>query len=357
MAATIRLNDRVVGGNSPTFVIAEIGANHNGDLNLARELVHAAAETGADAVKFQLYSSEELLADRQRIITWGPPERPTREPIGELFDRLSLPRDAYAGLFDEARELGLIAFATPFSVDGARFLSELGVPAFKVASSDVAYLDFLRTLANMGKPILLSVGKSTLGEMDRAVTEILRVQQTPQLAVLHCVASYPAPLDQLNLRFIQTLNLLFPECVIGFSDHSIGNVAAIAAVTLGARIIEKHFTLARDMDGPDHWFSADVAEMTALVRDIRALEAALGSSRKEITPSEQEERKVSTRSLVLREPLLAGTILREEHLKVVRPGWGIHPHDKAKVVGLRVAQDLEKDTVLEWRHFWAGSRS
>lgn len=355
MPAAISIGGRLIGPGLPAFIVAEIGANHNGDRKLALEMVHAAAEAGVDAVKFQLYTSRELLADRHRVISWGPPGREVREPISDMFDRLSLARDAFADLFDAARKLGLIAFATPFSEEGIEFLSQLDVPAFKVASSDVAHLDFLRAMARTGKPILLSVGKSTLGEADRAVQEILRVQGEPNLAVLHCVASYPAPWEELNLRFIQTLALLYPRCVVGFSDHSIGDVGAVGAVALGACIIEKHFTLDRAMEGPDHWFSADPAEMASLVRDVRALEQALGSSGKDVTSTETVERKTSTRSLVLRVPVAAGTALREEHLKVVRPGWGIHPHDKEKVLGLRVTQDLPEDTVLEWKHFREGA--
>lgn len=349
--ASITLDGRCIGAGGPAFVIAEIGANHNGDPSLARELVHAASETGVDAVKFQLYTSEELLADRDRQITWGPQNASKTEPIGEMFDRIALPRDAFADLFAYARKLGLTPFATPFSIEGIKFLADLGAPCFKVASSDVTYLDFLDELARTGKPILLSVGKSTLGELDSAVRKVLDAQPAPSLAVLHCVASYPAPWHELNLRFIPTLATLYPQCVIGFSDHSLGTTAAIAAVTLGARIIEKHFTLDQGMDGPDHWFSSDPSEMKHLVKEIRNVEAAMGSSGKGVTSSEQAERVTSTRSLVLRWPVKAGTILSESHLKVVRPGWGIHPHDKDKVLGLRIACDLDQDTVLQWSHF------
>lgn len=350
VAPRLKVGEITIGRDTATFIVAEIGANHNGDPTLARELVHAAAETGVDAVKFQLYTTDELLADRDRMITWGRPGQTNTEPIGAMFDRISLPRDAFADLFELATKLGVLPFATPFSIDGVHFLTELGVECFKVASSDVSYLDFLRGMAKTGKAIMLSVGKATLGETDQAVQTILDAQLTPNLAVLHCVASYPAPWDELNLRFIPTLASLYPDCVIGFSDHTHGTTAAIAAVTLGARIIEKHFTLDRGMVGPDHWFSADVAEMSALVREVRYLERALGSSGKRITSSETKERHTSTRSLVLRMPVKAGTPLTEDHLKIVRPGWGIHPHDKEKVIGLRVTQDLDKDTVLEWRH-------
>ncbi len=347
--AYFRMGKRCVGEAAPVYIVAEIGANHNGDPALARDMVSAAAATGADAVKFQMYRTSSLLADRDRKIVWGPPGKERREPIGAMFDRLSLPLSAYAPLFRHARSLGITPFATPFSPYEARRLLRLGVPGFKIASSDVAYGDLLRTAGGSGKPVLLSTGKSTLGEIEEAVA-MLRAAHCQDVALLHCSALYPAPAPEINLRAMVTLGRQFPDCVIGYSDHSIGIAACLGATALGARIIEKHFTLDKRMDGPDHWFSADPAETAQLVREVRFLEQALGSTRKGVSDEEKKERKVSTRSLVLKTALEAGTVLRRTHLKAVRPGWGIHPGDVDKVAGLALRKSLPANSVLTWEH-------
>jgi sialic acid synthase SpsE len=341
---------REIGKESPIFIVAEIGANHNGDPLLAKEMIKAAAAAAVDAVKFQIYTSASLLADADRIISWGPPGKEKSEPIGEMFDRLALPPDSYEDLFSFAKSLGLIAFATPFSIEEAHFLAELNVPCYKIASSDVSYLDLLREVARYRKPILLSLGKSTLGEVDEAIRTLLSAG-CEDLALLHCVAQYPAPINEMNLRTISALSAIYPECVVGLSDHSLGITPCLGAIALGAKIVEKHFTLDHHLEGPDHWFSSDLNEMRQLVKEVRLLESALGQPGKGILPCEKQERVTSTRSLVLKTGLKAGTAVTEENLKIVRPGWGIHPHDKEKIIGLKVQYDLPTNTVLKWDHF------
>lgn len=348
--ASFHIRSRQVGGDAPVFIIAEIGANHNGDPTLAKKMVGAAAAAGVDAVKFQTYTAASLLADTERVIKWGPPGAEKSEPISKMFDRLALPLDSYKDIFGYAASLGLIAFSTPFSIEEAHFLAELDAPCYKIASSDVTYLDLLRAVGGFKKPVLLSLGKSTLSEADTAITTLLRAG-CEALAILHCVAQYPAPMSEMNLRTIPALSAMYPECVVGLSDHSMGMTACLGAVALGAKIVEKHFTLDRHQEGPDHWFSADPEEMKQLVQEIRGLEAALGQSRKQVMPCEEKERFVSTRSLVLKTEVKAGTVITEEHLKIVRPGWGIHPHDKDKVIGLQIRRNLAAGTVLKWEHF------
>ncbi len=348
--ASFTIGQRRIGQGFPVFIIAEIGANHNGAPALAAKMVEAAARTGADAVKFQTYTAADLVADVERVVTWGPPGKQRSEPVGEMFDRLSLPREAHRDLFDLARSLGLVAFSAPFSLEAARFLAGIDVPCFKIASSDVTYLDLLRIVAGYGKPVLISTGKSTLPEVDRAVVTLTE-SGCQQIGLLHCVATYPAPMEQTNLRVISTLGMIYPDAVTGYSDHTEGTAACVGAVALGARIIEKHFTLSRDLEGPDHWFSADADEMTRLVGEIRGLESALGRPWKRVAPCEAQGRNLATRSLVLAESVTAETAITESHLKVLRPGWGIHPYDKEKVIGLRVTEDLPAGTVLQWEHF------
>jgi N,N'-diacetyllegionaminate synthase len=341
---------REVGGDAPAFIVAEIGANHDGDVGVARELIEMAAEAGADAVKLQTYTADELLADPHRIVTWGPEDDRRSEPIGAMFDRLALPREEHMGLFQHAAKLGLPAFSTPFSPDGARFLAELDVPLVKIASSDLSWLELLDAAAEGDAPVIVSTGMATLAEADVAVRRLLS-HRPAGVAVLHCVTSYPAPHEELNLRAIPALAAVFPECVIGFSDHSTGTTAAIGAVALGAKIIEKHVTLDPARPGPDHWFSAGPDELATLVTSVRELEAALGTGAKRVQPSERDDRKVAHRSLHTTGPVPAGSPLEDGHLRAARPGTGLHPFELPNVLGLRPTRDLPAGHPLSWDDF------
>lgn len=340
---------RIVGDGHPILVVAEVGANHDGDVGTAHEMIDMVVDCGADAVKFQTYTSGELLSDSDRQISWGPPGREKHEQIGALFDRVKLPREAHEELFDHATDRGIIPFSTPFSEDGIDFLATLTPAMVKIASSDLCHLDLLRHAARLEVPILMSTGKATIAEVDVSVSAV-RDAGCTDLALLHCIASYPAPHSALNLAVITTLRQMYPDTVIGYSDHSVGTTAAIAAVVLGASIIEKHVTYDTQADGPDHWFSSGPGELRSLVDAVREAEASIGTGRKSITPEEVEERRVSTRSLVTATSIAAGTPLRREHIKVVRPGTGIHPFDLPKVLGLATNTYLPENTALQWGH-------
>ncbi len=341
---------RQVGPGQPCLLVAEIGANHGGDPGLALEMVHAAADCGADAVKFQTYTADELVSDAGRVISWGPPGQERREPVGAMFDRLALSRDRLADLFAVARDRGIEAFATPFSVDAARFLAGLDVPAMKIAAADFAHLDLLTEVARSGKPVVFSIGKCTLSDADRAVRHLEGAGCT-QLILLHCVSQYPAPTDQMNLHTIPALHAIYPRYPVGLSDHAVGIVPALGAAALGARLIEKHFTLDKAMDGPDHWFSADPEELLALANGIGELDRALGVVRPGVLDCEVEERRNATRSLVLARPLARDQEVTPDDLKIVRPGWGIDPRDRDKVLGMRALSDLPANHVLVWDDF------
>ncbi|MEM9964839.1 MAG: N-acetylneuraminate synthase family protein [Asticcacaulis sp.] len=346
----IKAAGREIGEGQPCFIIAEIGANHDGDLSRARDMIAQAAEYGVDAVKLQLYTAGELLADPERVILHGEPGEEVSEPIGALFDRLVVPREACEDLFDYARSLGLIPFATPFSPEGAAHLGGIGMPLFKVAASDLCYFDMIDEIARWGKPTILSAGKCTLAEIDLSVSHA-RKAGIEGLGLLHCVAQYPAPHAEMKLSTIPVLKALYPDCVVGLSDHSIGIASALGAVALGAKIIEKHVTYDKNAPGPDHWFSADPAEMALLVREVRALEAALPGVRQGVLDCERHERETSVRSLVTARAVKAGDVLRKADLKAVRPGTGIHPADQEKIIGLRVPRDLAANHVLSWTDF------
>lgn len=343
----IKIGNVTVSNEGKTFIIAEIGANHNSDIELAKKTIKAAAECGVDAVKFQTYTAKELVADKDRVLTYLSNGIEKKETISELFDRLSLRREYHRELFDYANSLGLQAFSTPFSLDGLEFLASLDVPCFKVAASDVNYVDLLEKLPEYNKPVMLSLGKCTLGEADEAIN-ILFNKGCKNLVIMHCVSQYPSPMNEMNLNTIKTLKSLYPECVIGFSDHSMGITAALGAVAFGARVVEKHFTLDKKLEGPDHWFSMDPSDMKSLVTEIRNLESAMGNPRKMILECEKNERHKSVRSLVLKRDLKEGEVIKNEDLLMLRPGWGISPFDKDKVVGMKINKDCKANTVLVW---------
>lgn len=347
----INIEDKKIGEENPTFIVAEIGANHNGDIELAKKTIKAAADCGVDAVKFQTYTGKELVADYDRVLTWGAEGKQKSEKIGEMFDRLSLPRHDYKELFQYANSLGLIVFSSPFSLEGLNYLiNELNMCCIKIAASDVNYLDLLVEAAKSKRPVMLSLGKCTLAEADIAISTLLK-NGCKDLVIMHCVAQYPSPIEEMNLRVIKSLKNLYPECVVGFSDHSIGITAALGAVVLGAKVIEKHFTIDKKSNGPDHWFSMDGQDMKMLVQEVRNMEAALGHPRKRVLRCEEDERYKSIRSISLATDIKAGEKITEEHLKVIRPGYGISPYDKEKIIGLKVNKDLKGNTVLDWNFF------
>ncbi|MDN5078307.1 N-acetylneuraminate synthase family protein [Aliarcobacter butzleri] len=345
----IKIENKIISNDSPTFIIAEVGANHNGDLELAKKSIDAAVECGVDAVKFQTYTTKELLSNEEGIIGYGKEDNITRETLKELFDRISLKRAFHKEIYDYANSKGLICFSTPFSVEGVAFLEELDNPIYKIASSDVNYVDMLEVIGVTKKPVFLSTGKCTLSEMDMAI-DLLYKSGTTDLCLLHCIANYPSKMENMNLNVIKTLKQMYPECIIGFSDHSLGITASLGAVCFGAKIIEKHFTIDKNLEGPDHWFSMDPTDMKNLVNGIRDLEIAFGTQKKMLNLCEEPDKYWATRSLHINKDLKAGDIIKREDLDMLRPGYGISPFDKDKVIGIKLAKDMEKGTVLEWTH-------
>lgn len=347
----IKINDKIISNNAPTFIVAEVGANHNGDLNLAKESIDAAYECGVDAVKFQTYTTKELLSNKDTKYTYkyGNNKEAT-QTLKEMFDMVTLKREFHKEIYDYAKQKGLICFSTPFSLEGVEFLETLNNPIYKIASCDVNYVDMLEVIGKLQKPVFLSTGKCTLGEMDMAIN-LLETNGAKELCLLHCVANYPSKMEHMNLNVIKTLKQMYPEYVIGFSDHSLGITATLGAVCFGAKIIEKHFTIDKNLKGPDHWFSMDSTDMKNIVNEIRNLEVAFGDQRKILPQNEVDEKYWATRSLHLKRDLKAGDIIKENDLDMLRPGYGISPFDKHKVIGLKLSKDCKKDEVLEWSHF------
>ncbi len=346
----IKIEKKTISNDSPVFIIAEIGANHNGDLELAKESIDAALECGVDAVKFQTYTTDELLSNTNGIVVYGKEGSEVSETVQEMFDKVTLKREFHKEIYDYAKSKGLICFSTPFSLDGVEFLKNLDNPIYKIASSDVNYVDMLEVIGQTKKPVILSTGKCTIGDLDLAI-ETLRKNGTKELCLLHCIANYPSKMEHMNLNVIKTLKQMYPDCIIGFSDHSLGITASLGAVCLGAKIIEKHFTLDKNLEGPDHWFSMDPTDMNNLVTEIKNLETAFGNSRKRVTDSEILDKHWATRSLHINKTLKIGETISKEDISMLRPGYGISPFDKEKVIGMKLTKNISKNEVLEWTHF------
>jgi N,N'-diacetyllegionaminate synthase len=336
----IEIGGRSVGPGMPCYVIAEAGVNHDGDVDRALALVHAAKDAGADAVKFQLFRADDLATATAPKARYQTETTGAGEPQAEMLRALELPDEAYVRVAEEARAAGIDFLCTPYSERDADVLAPL-VPAFKVASAFIVEPLFLAHLAALGKPILLSTGMATLAEIHDA----LAIVRGADVILLQCTSEYPAPAADSNLRVMEALEREF-GVVVGFSDHTEGDAASIAAVALGACVLEKHFTLDRTLPGPDHRASLEPAELAALVRQVREVEAALGSAEKKPTAAEVENRGRMRRSLVAAVDIPAGTRLTAAHVALKRPGDGMPPRMFDDVVGASARADIPRDTQL-----------
>jgi N-acetylneuraminate synthase/N,N'-diacetyllegionaminate synthase len=341
----IDLAGRAVGEGAPCLVVAEAGVNHNGDVELAERLVDAAAAACADAVKFQSFRAEAVASAGAPKAAYQRAATGEEESQQEMLRALELSAETHRRLQRRAQEHGLLFLSTPFDAASADLLEELGVPAFKVASPDLTNLPFLEYLAAKGRPLIVSTGMAELSEVEAALAALARVGAT-DVVLLQCVSSYPAPAAEQNLRTIPALAARF-GVPVGFSDHTTGGAAALAAVALGACLLEKHFTLDRTLPGPDHAASLEPAELAGLVRDVREVEAALGDGVKRPTPAERENRELVRRSLAAAVDLPAGTLLERSMLTALRPGTGIAPSRIDEVVGRRLRRSVAGGELLD----------
>lgn len=344
--AKVRIGERVVGPRSPCFVIAEAGVNHNGDPDLARRLVDAAAEAGADAVKFQTFRAERVISPEAPKARYQLDTTDASESQLEMARQLELDAETHRALQAHARQQGILFLSTPFDEDSADLLAELGVPAYKIGSGEITNWPLLRHVARLGAPVILSTGMSFIGEVEDAV-RVIRGEGNDRVVLLHCVSAYPTPPAEANLQAMETLSRAF-GVPVGFSDHTLDIQVPLAAVALEARVLEKHLTLDRSLPGPDHRASLEPEEFADLVAKVRDVESAMGDGRKRPMPSEEDVRRVARRSLVLTRDVREGERIGEEAIQVLRPGDGIEPRHLSRVVGRRVARDLERGTVLRW---------
>ena len=331
-----------------TLVIAEAGVNHNGDVALAKQLVAVAADAGADFVKFQTFIAENIVSQSAPKADYQKGTTDPAESQQEMIRKLELTREDHLELIGECRKLGIGFFSTAFDRDSINLLETLGALDFvKIPSGELTNLPYLRYLTRHGKPVLLSTGMATLGEVEAAIEVIEKVGSSrEQITVLHCTTEYPTPMDEVNLNAMVNMGKAFGVSV-GYSDHTPGIEVPIAAVALGATVIEKHFTLDRSLPGPDHRASLEPEELKAMVSAIRNIEKAMGDAVKRPGPSELKNKPIARKSLVAACPIQAGEPFTEANLMAKRPGTGISPMRWDEVIGRKAPRDFAPDELIE----------
>jgi N,N'-diacetyllegionaminate synthase len=344
---TVNLGGVHVGLGAAPYVIAEIGSNHNGDMNLCRQLIDAAAEARAHAVKFQSWTENSLIAQEEYERNTEYTDK--KKHFGSLRDmvkayQFTANQHMEALAYCKARDITFCS--TPFSREEADLLEKLDVPFFKIASMDIVHLPFLKYVARKHRPMVISTGMATLAEIEQAV-DAVHSEENEQIVLLHCVSIYPPDYAIIHLRNIATLQLAF-DVPVGFSDHTLGTAISLAAIALGACVIEKHFTLNKEMPGWDHAISADLMDLKTIVEEGRNVFTALGQNTRMVTKIEIEKRLKFRRSLVARHSLQQGHVIVEEDLEAKRPGTGISPNEIPYILGRKLARDIQEDQVLNW---------
>lgn len=334
----VKIGTRFVGDGEPCFIIAEAGVNHNGSIERARRLVDTARQAQADAVKFQTFNPEELMTAHAEKAEYQKRNAPGESQY-EMLKKLQLKKDDFLELASYAERRGITFLSTPFDRESVDLLYNV-VPAFKIASGEINNFPLLRHVKSKGKPVILSTGMATLAEVEAALDIFRR-----DTVLLHCVTDYPAPMEAVNLRAITTLRHAF-RVPVGFSDHTLGMTASVAAVALGACIIEKHFTLDRTLPGPDHSASLEPDELREMVRAIRDVEKALGTGIKRPTPEEERIKKVVRKSVVAVTDIPEGTRITPEMVGIKRPGTGIEPRYLELVIGRKAQNHIKAGQVI-----------
>ena len=326
------------------FVIAEAGINHNGNLNLACKLIDVAADAGADAVKFQTFKASSVISREAPLAEYQKEAVGLRDSQLDLVKAFELPFDAFRQLRDYCKEKRIVFFSSPFDEASVEYLGNLGVPLFKVPSGEITNLPLLETIARWGLPMVVSTGMSTLGEVASAL-ETIQSAGDPEVVLLHCLSNYPADPAEANLRAMRTMSDRF-GLPVGFSDHTPGICVSLAAVAMGARVIEKHFTLDKGLSGPDHNASLDPNELKELVRGVRIVECALGTGEKKPADSERDTARVARKSLVAACDIEIGTILDRDMILMKRPGTGLLPSQVESVLGRKARKKILADALF-----------
>ena len=329
-----------------TLIIAEAGVNHNGDVDIACALIDAAVDAGADIVKFQTYDADRLITCNARKADYQMKTTATDESQRDMLKRLELSPAMHEQLIAHATQRGIEFFSTAFDLQSLDYLMGLGMPRIKVPSGEITNLPYLRRVGSFKKPVILSTGMSNLGEIEAALAVLEKAgTQRDQIIVLHCNTEYPAPMREVNLRAMQSITHAF-GVQVGFSDHTEGIEIAIAAVAMGACVIEKHLTLDRTLPGPDHRASIEPDLLGLMIRSIRNIELAIGDGIKRPTQSEQRNKPIARKSLVASKSILAGEKFTPENITAKRPGAGISPMSWDDVIGRRATRDFQPDEMI-----------
>lgn len=342
----VSIDGRLIGEGQPAYLIAEMSANHLQNFERAKKIIVAAKEAGADAVKLQSYKPDTITIDCR-----GEEFMATKGSIWEgqnlfqLYEKAYMPWDWHEKLFSFAKEVGITIFSSPFDFTAIDLLQRLDAPAYKIASYEIMDIPLIRKAALTGKPIILSTGVADIADIELAM-ETCKKAGNENVILLKCVSEYPTPYSELNLRTIPNMKETF-DCIPGLSDHSMGSSVDVAAVTLGAKVIEKHLTLARSDGGPDGSFSMEPNEFKQMAMEIRHIEAALGTCTYELT-DKQKRGKKNSRSLYVIKDIRAGEKISEENVKSIRPGYGIKPKYYDTVLGMVAKCDLKRGTALKW---------
>jgi N,N'-diacetyllegionaminate synthase len=347
MARIIRFGNRLVGDGQRVYLIAEAGINHNGDVELARQLIAAAKDVGADAVKFQSFETDRFICKSALSAPHVDRELCVEGTFYDLLKKLELSPESYPALHEYAMEVGIPMTSSPFDERYVDLLDRLNVPFFKIASMDLDNLDFIRYIARKKRPLVLSTGMGTLAESAEAV-DAAKSAGNDEIVLLHCTSQYPPEAKDVNLAAIRTLQAAFPDLLVGYSDHTIGVHVPVGAAALGAAVIEKHFTLDKRMPGPDQKGSADPQEMKSLRVFVDDLAAARGTGVKAPTAGEEQVKKAFRRSVVMVAARPKGHVLSKTDLAVMRPGTGIGPKHLDLVVGRRLRLDVQPQHILSW---------
>lgn len=345
MKENIKINGRIIGPGTRTYIVAEMSANHNRDFERAVNIIEAAKDAGADAVKLQTYTADTITINSEKEYFRLGESQWEENSLYRLYGKAYTPWEWHPRLKEIAEGFGLDLFSTPFDPKAVDFLESMDVPAYKVASFEIIDLPLLRKIVQTGKPVIISTGMASFAEIEEAI-RTLRKDGAPDIALLKCTSAYPAPPEEMNLRTIPHMAEVF-GVPVGASDHTMGSAVAVAAVALGACIVEKHLTLSRKYPGPDSSFSMEPLEFKQMVRDIRAVEKALGSVSYKLTES-QKKNIVFRRSLFVVQNVKKGEKFEEENVRSIRPGYGLHPRYFENVLGKVAAKDIERGTPLSW---------
>ncbi len=331
-----------------TFIIAEAGVNHNGKLELAYKLIDTAAEAGADAVKFQTFKAEAVVSKSAPKADYQVETTKNTESQYEMIKNLELDFETHKKLILYCKKKNIKFLSSPFDLESIELLDKLGLDTFKIPSGEIINLPYLRKIALYNKKVIMSTGMANLGEIEAALEVLINYgTKKENITVLHCNTEYPTPIEDVNLKAMLTIKSAFPGISVGYSDHTLGIEIPIAAVAMGATVIEKHFTLDKNMEGPDHKASLEPAELKAMVKAIRNIEKALGGGIKQSSPSELKNKPIVRKSIIAAKDIRKGEKFSENNMTIKRPGTGISPMRWDEVIGKKAIKDFKEDELIE----------